>query len=74
MPGRDVAVIAIIPELPARFLVPRVTSFDSDLKGLGERLGEALLREMRSPGADKVQELWPMQLRDGATDLPPAKP
>ena len=65
---RDLAVIGIIEEPSARFLRPQVTRYASDLQGLGVRLGEALLREMRNPGADPVQERWPMQLTLGDSD------
>lgn len=66
--GRDLAIIGIIEEPSVRFLRPQVTRYGSDLQGLGVRLGEALLREMRTPGADPVQERWPMQLTLGDSD------
>ena len=66
--ARDLAVLALIEEPSARFLRPQVTRYTSDLQGLGVRLGEALLREMRNPGEAPVQELWPMQLTLGDSD------
>lgn len=71
VPGRDLSLIAVIPEPAGRFLIPRPTCAQSDLQGLGERIGEALLREMRMPNEPRVKELWPMQVLPGETDLPP---
>jgi DNA-binding LacI/PurR family transcriptional regulator len=66
--ARDLAVIAIIEEPSARFLRPQVTRFPADLQGLGVRLGEALLQEMRDDRQPPVQELWPMRLTLGDSD------
>ena len=63
-------MIAIIPRPSAALLVPHVTTCESDLQGLGERLGEALLREMRATGEARIQQLWPMHIGRGGTDLP----
>ncbi len=66
--GRDVAVVALIEEPAARLLRPQVTRFTTDLQGLGVRLGEALLQEMRDGQQPPVQELWPMHLLPGDSD------
>ena len=67
-PARDIAVIAVVEEPVARFLRPTVTRFTTDLQGLGVRLGEVLLQEMRESRKPAVQELWPMQLVIGDSD------
>ena len=64
-PRRDLAVVAIVEEPNARFLRPQVTHFTVDLQGLGFRLGEALLQEMRDSSKPPVQELFPMRLSLG---------
>ena len=75
-PGRDLALITLIEQQSMRLLSPRPTHFTTDLPGLGERLGAALLAAMR--GEPPIQELWPMQLRvgesDGATAAPAPTP
>jgi DNA-binding LacI/PurR family transcriptional regulator len=45
-----------------------VTHFAVDLQGLGFRLGEALLQEMRDPPNPPLRELFPMQLTLGDSD------
>lgn len=72
-PGRDLAIIAAGEGQAARFLSPRVTCFRTDLRGLGVRLGEGLLATIpayaRSTDEPVVQELWPMELVPGESDL-----
>jgi DNA-binding LacI/PurR family transcriptional regulator len=74
VPGRDLSIIGFQEEPTARFLTPQVTCYRSDLDGLGERLGEALLARMAAAG-DKavtpIQEIWPMRLVPGESDGPP---
>jgi len=74
-PGRDLAIIGFQEEPSARFLSPKVTCFRSELRALGERLGEALLATMPAPGRGEqqplVQEIWPMQLVVGESDSVP---
>jgi len=65
---RDLGVVAIIEEPTARFLRPQVTRHSSDLQGLGRRLAEVLLHEIRKDGKAPVQELWPMRLALGDSD------
>lgn len=72
VPGRDLSVITLIEQPSTRFLNPRVTCFAADLPALGERLGTVLQSAMR--GEAPVGELWPMQLREGESDVAVAVP
>ena len=72
MPGRDLSIIGFGEEPVARFLEPTVTHYRSDLRGLGERLGRALLAFMPAHCQDGrtalIQEVWPMELVPGQSD------
>ncbi len=72
-PGRDIAIIALGEGQAARFLSPRVTCFRTSLRELGVQLGEGLLATIpaydRTDGSSVVQELWPMELVPGESDL-----
>jgi len=77
-PGRDLSIIGFQEEPTARFLTPQVTCYQSDLDGLGERLGEALLAQIEATGgkpATPIQQVWPMRLAEGGgSDGPPPSP
>lgn len=72
-PGRDLSVIAAGEGQAARFLSPKVTCFRTGLRELGVRLGEGLLATIPAyapaAGEPVVQELWPMELVPGESDL-----
>jgi DNA-binding LacI/PurR family transcriptional regulator len=71
-PGRDLSIIGFGEEPVARFLRPEVTHYRSDLRGLGARLGDALLSSIpaysQGEGTTLVQEVWPMELVPGESD------
>ncbi len=45
-PGRDVSVLALLPEARAQYLIPTLTSYQTDWTGIGRRLGEAVMAEI----------------------------
>lgn len=70
-PGRDLAIIAFRSNPAFRFLSPSLTCFNVELRELGVRLAEALIREMRpdeTVATDARHELWPMTLTAGESD------
>ena len=56
LPGRDIALIGILPEERAQILSPALTTFQTDWTGIGARLGEALLPQWPTPG-DKARAM-----------------
>jgi len=76
-PGIDVSVISLIGDLQAQFLSPALTSFHTDLRGIGAQIGQALMTEVRrGMGALQVaptQLLMPMQISAGESDAPAAR-
>jgi DNA-binding LacI/PurR family transcriptional regulator len=75
-PGADLALIGFHHGPHSKFLAPALTSYQTELVGLGKRLGEALLA--RAPGfahlfpAEPVQDIWPMQPVRGESDASPS--
>lgn len=72
-PGRDLAVSGgVLTGELAEYLSPQLTGFRIALRPLGQRLAEALLRQLlRRPGARReppVQERWPIELLARASD------
>ena len=41
-PGRDVSILALLPEARAQYLIPTLTSYQTDWTEIGRRLGEAV--------------------------------
>jgi DNA-binding LacI/PurR family transcriptional regulator len=76
-PGVDLALIGFHHGAHSKFLAPALTSYQTELVGLGKRLGEALLA--RVPGfagqfpSEAVQDVWPMQPTRGESDNGPAR-
>jgi DNA-binding LacI/PurR family transcriptional regulator len=59
-PGRDVSILALLPEARAQYLIPTLTSYQTDWTEIGRRLGEAAIAEItRTSGEQSAQ---------GATD------
>lgn len=72
-PGRDLAVSGgVLTGELAEYLSPQLTGFRIALRPLGQRLAEALLRQLGArPGARReapVQERWPVELLARASD------
>jgi DNA-binding LacI/PurR family transcriptional regulator len=71
-PGADLAIIGFHYAAHCKFLVPALTCYQTELNGLGVRLGEALLA--RLPGVSKtsddaiIQDVWPMRRIQGESD------
>ena len=76
-PGSGLAVIGFRDSPMTRHLVPRITSFTTSLRDLGEALGETLLSRM--PGFQdaypdvQIHRVWPMELVPGESDPPRSK-
>ena len=50
-PGRDVSILALLPEARAQYLIPTLTSYQTNWTEIGRRLGEAAIAEIaRSSG------------------------
>jgi DNA-binding LacI/PurR family transcriptional regulator len=45
-PGRDVSILALLPEARTQYLIPTLTSFQTDWTEIGRRLGEAVIAEI----------------------------
>ena len=77
LPGRDIAMIGILPEERAQILSPALTTFQTDWTGIGARLGEALASAMARPGRQApgspapAQSIVPVALRAGESVSPP---
>jgi DNA-binding LacI/PurR family transcriptional regulator len=72
-PGRDLAIIGFRHSAQARFLAPALTCFKITLQDVGVRLAEALLAAIPAYAslyeAGVVQDIWPMQLVAGESDI-----
>ena len=61
-PGRDLSIVAILPEARAQSLIPALTSYQTDWWGIGRSLGEAVILELaqaarrRKPAADASRQ------------------
>jgi DNA-binding LacI/PurR family transcriptional regulator len=61
LPGRDLSIVGILPEARARSLIPALTSYQTDWRGIGRSLGEAVILELaqaargRKPGGGAPQ-------------------
>jgi DNA-binding LacI/PurR family transcriptional regulator len=76
-PGSGMAVVGFRDSPITRHLVPRLTSFTTSLRDLGEALGETLLSRMVG-FQDKYPDvpphrIWNMELLPGDSDPPPSK-
>lgn len=71
-PGRDFSILSFGEEPAARVLSPKATCFAGDFRGLGFRLGKALLAAMPAHAKENdvhlIQELWPLQILQGESD------
>ncbi len=45
-PGRDISILALLPEARAQYLIPTLTSYQTDWTEIGRRLGEAVIAEI----------------------------
>lgn len=72
VPGRDIAIIGFRESPQTRFLVPRLTCFNTSLRDLGIALAEMLLSQM--PAFEDhypnwpTTKVWPMTLVPGESD------
>ena len=44
--GRDLSIVGILPEARAQYLIPALTSYQTDWTEIGARLGEAVIAEL----------------------------
>ncbi|MFC0407210.1 substrate-binding domain-containing protein [Roseomonas elaeocarpi] len=70
-PGRDLAVIGFRENQVVAHLDPALTCFRFSLREYGARLGEIMVGRIKAadPSRPPVQELWPMTLRPGGSDM-----
>lgn len=73
-PGRDLSILALLPEARAQYLIPTLTTCQTDWTAIGERLADAVQAELLiaegEGGADgppptRVQALAPVALTSG---------
>ncbi len=72
-PGRDMAVVAhddLVRDLRAAQFQPALTATQSSVRQAGERSAEVLLDQLAAPGAEPVQEVWPVELVFRASAMP----
>ena len=69
-PGRDVSILALLPEARAQDLIPTLTSYQTDWTEIGQRLGEAAMAEIArtsgeqsAPGATDKASLKRLQFK-----------
>jgi DNA-binding LacI/PurR family transcriptional regulator len=71
-PGADLAIIGFHYAAHCKFLAPALTCYQTELNGLGVRLGEALLARLpniaQGSARPVIQDLWPMRRIDGESD------
>jgi len=52
-PGRDISILALLPEARAQYLIPTLTSYQTDWTGIGRHLGEAVMAEIARTSAEQ---------------------
>ena len=56
-PGRDVSILALLPEARSQYLIPTLTSYQTDWTEIGRRLGEAVIAEIeRTSGEQSARD------------------
>ncbi len=73
-PGRDLSVLALLPEARAQYLIPTLTTVQTDWTAIGEKLADAAQAELAFAAGDtsadgaaptRVQSLAPVALKPG---------
>ena len=67
-PGRDISILALLPEARAQYLIPTLTSYQTNWTEIGRCLGEAAIAEIaRTSGEQSAQDAtgaaWPNRLQ-----------
>ena len=52
-PGRDVSILALLPEARAQYLIPTLTTYQTDWTAIGRRLGDAAIAEIAAASIDR---------------------
>jgi DNA-binding LacI/PurR family transcriptional regulator len=65
-PGRDVSILALLPEARAQYLIPTLTSYQTDWTEIGRRLGEAVIAEIARTSGEQ-------DARDASAKAPPKR-
>ena len=52
-PGQDISVLGLLPEARARYLIPRLTTYQTNWTDIGCRLAEAVVVEIASAAANR---------------------
>ena len=52
-PGRDLSMLALLPEARAQYLIPTLTSYQTDWTAIGRHLGEAVMAEIARTSAEQ---------------------
>ena len=52
-PGRDISIIALLPEARTQYLIPTLTSYQTDWTEIGRHLGEAVIAEIARTASER---------------------
>ena len=55
-PGRDVSILGLLPEARAQYLIPTLTTYQTNWTEIGRRLGDAAMSEIASASAEQGPE------------------
>ena len=68
-PGRDISILALLPEARAQYLIPTLTSYQTDWTEIGQRLGEAAIAEIaRTSGEQNAPDATDKSARKAAAN------
>ena len=56
-PGRDISILGLLPEARAQYLIPTLTTYQTDWTEIGRRLADAAKTEMTLAVADRDQKI-----------------
>jgi DNA-binding LacI/PurR family transcriptional regulator len=55
-PGRDVSIVGLLPEARAQYLIPTLTTYQTNWTEIGKRLADAVTSEIAAAAADREPE------------------
>jgi DNA-binding LacI/PurR family transcriptional regulator len=50
-PGRDISILGVLPEARAQYLIPRLTTYQTNWREIGRRLADAVISEIAAAAA-----------------------
>ena len=55
-PGREISILGLLPEARAQYLIPTLTTYQTDWTEIGRRLAEAVTSEIAAAAAERAPE------------------